>query len=308
MIWTSENNWYRWYYGKDPTVIRQTGNLDFRTVYTRSEKPIRTFKEELLANARSTMDHYPGMHPCVFFSGGMDSELIVRSYIEIGARPQVFIVRYEKDYNLYDVSYAVTICNSLKIDYKIIDFQLEKFYENDAERISEQAQIDRPRMLPHLKFSEYVDGLTIVGHSDVRWFRSNESYHEKGIWLAQDFEHDIGCDKYNIMHGIPAVYQWWKWSPGIVLSYTTMRWFKNLVNDRYYGRLGINSTKIDGFREIYPSMLYREKQTGFENIPHIIDEFEKYLENKYSKLPFRGDQKRTLDQLWKEITGDLYPQ
>lgn len=308
MIWTSENNWYKWDYSKDPTIIRQSSDLEFRTVYTKSDKPINTFKEELLANARSTLDHYPNLRPCVFFSGGMDSELIVRSYLEIGANPEVYIVRYEKDYNLYDVSYAVTICTSLKIDYKIIDFQLERFYETDAEIISEQAQIDRPRMLPHLKFSEYVDGLTIVGHSDVRWFRANDDYQDKGIWLAQDFEHDIGCDKYNIMHDIPAVYQWWKWSPGIVLSYTTMKWFRNLVNDQYPGRLGINSTKIDGFREIYPSMLYREKQTGFEKISHIIDEFEKHLEKKYSGLPYRNDQKRTLDQLWKEITGQKYPQ
>lgn len=308
MIWTSENNWYKWWYGGDKTVSRQPADLDFFTEYTRTDKKIKSFKEELLANARSTLDHYPGLKPCVFFSGGMDSELIVRSYLAIGADPNIYIIRYEKDYNLYDVSYAVTICNSLNLEYKIIDFQLEKFYEQHSETVSEQAQIDRPRMLPHLKFSEYVDGLTIVGHSDVRWFRSNENYDEKGIWLGQDFEHDIGCDKYNILHNIPAVYQWWKWSPGIVLSYTKLKWFQDLVNDRYPGRLGINSTKINGFREVYPEMLYREKQTGFEKIDHLIDEVEQHLKKKYSGLPFRNYQNRSLDQFWKEIVGHTYLQ
>jgi len=302
-MWTSENNWYKWNYGKDPDFGRQDQSLKkFYTNYSCGlNKPILSFKEELENAARSTLDHYPDLKPCIFFSGGVDSELILRSYLNIGSNPEVFIVRYENDYNLYDVSYAVSICNSLNIKFNLIDFNLKKFYNNDAELISEQSQIDRPKMLPHLKFTDCATGLIIVGHSDIRWFRTDDNYDVKGNWLAQDFEHDIGCDKYNILHNRPAIYQWWKWTPGLVISYTKLEWFQKLINDHYVGKLGINSTKIYGFREIYPDLLYRKKFTGFEKIDSLINEFEIFLNQKYNGLPYRQYINRNLNDLISEI-------
>lgn len=305
-MYTSENNWYKWQYGDDQMFGRQTGNLPLKTFYSRSHSPIESFKEELQKAAESTLDHYPGLRPSVFFSGGVDSELILRSYIDIGANPKVFIIRYENDLNIYDVSYAITICTMLKIDYTLVDFNLQKFYENDAEQISFDAQIDRPRMLPHIKFTDCADGLIIVGHSDVRWYRPHNDYSKKAIWLAQDFEHDLGCDKYNILHNRTAIYQWWKWTPGLIMSYTKLKWFKHLVNDEFHGKLGINSTKLLGFREAYPDLIYREKQTGFERITSIVIELETFLNKKYNGLPYRQFIDRTVDQLSIEITGQSY--
>ena len=301
-MWTSENNWYKWSYDNGPVFGRQTGDLPFNTSYACGFKgEIGDFKDELHKAAASTLDHYPGLKPCVFFSGGADSELILRAYLDIGANPEVYIVRYEKDYNIYDVSYAITVCNILGVKYNLIDFELERFYRNDADLISEQAQVDRPRMLPHIKFTDCADGLIIVGHSDVRWYRANEDYSEPGIWLAQDFEHDIGCDKYNLLHNRPAIYQWWKWSPGLILSYTRLKWFQNLIKDKYNGKLGINSTKLQGFREVYPDMIQRKKATGFEDVDHLINELENHFIKKYNGLPYRNEINRSLEEMTKEI-------
>lgn len=305
-MYTSENNWYQWKYGDETLFGRQAGSAKLQTIYTRMTRPLLSFKEELDLAAKSTLDHYPGLRPCVFFSGGVDSELILRSYISIGSNPKVYIIRYEDDLNIYDVSYAITVCSILNVEYTIVDFNLKKFYENDAIQVSEDAQIDRPRMLPHLKFTDCADGLIIVGHSDVRWYRTDDDYSKKGTWLMQDFEHDLGCDKYNILHNRPAIFQWFKWSPGLVLGYTKLSWFKKLINDEYYGKLGINSTKLIGFREMYPDMIYRTKQTGFEKIDTLVDEVEQVLSIKYNGLPYRSTVDKTINQLWLDVTGKLY--
>ena len=302
-MYTSENNWYKWNYGTGEMFGRQTSNDTFNTYYGKSSSPVLSFKEEMLKAARSTLDHYPGLRPSVFLSGGVDSEMILKSYIEIGSDPEVFIVRYENDYNLYDVSYAITICSMLGIEYNLIDFNLQKFYETDAERVSVEAQICRPRMLPHLKFTENIDGLVIVGHSDMAWYRADEDYAVNSHWFVRDYEHDIGCDKYNILHNRPAIYQWFKWSPGLILSFTKLDWFNKLTNDKYYGKTGINSTKILGYREYFPELIERKKQSGFEKIDIIIDEVEQSLMKKYNGLPFRGIVDRSLSELVEEITG-----
>lgn len=299
----TQDNWYQWRYGDEELFGRQPSDLQLSTIYSPFNGHIGTFKEELEKAAASTLDAYPGLQPCIFFSGGVDSELMIRSYVNIGANPKIFIVRYENDLNIYDVSYAITVCASLGLEYNLIDFNLKKFYENDALTVAKEAQIDRPRMLPHLKFTDCADGLIIVGHSDIAWHRPSSDYNTRVAWMAKDFEHDLGCDKYNALHNRDAIYQWWKWTPGLVLSYTRLDWFQSLIADKYEGKLGINSTKLFGFREIYPDLIARKKQTGFEKIDPLIAEVEDEIERMNGGLIYRQSVDRTLHQLEQEILG-----
>jgi hypothetical protein len=304
MIYLNENNWYTWHYGTDKKTLRQTNSsLPFYTHYKKTKNKILDFKTELDNAASSILDHYPNIKPCIFFSGGVDSELLLRSYLNVGANPNVYIFRYENDYNLYDVSYAVTICNLLNVKYHIIDFNLQKFYENDAEKISEESQIDIPKALPHLKFMDYVDGLPIYGEGDLFWFRNNDDYSKSGKWLTNCWEHEIGWSKYILYKNRPAIMEWFKWTPGLVVSYTNLKWFQNLINDKYYGKLGVRSTKMIGFKEIYPDLINRKKQTGFENVEFLCDALENYFIKKYNGLPFRNSCTRSYAQLIKEIVG-----
>lgn len=302
MIYTSENNWYKWWYG-DALFGRQTGDLKWNTSYKCNDvSRVGTFKEEMLTAARSTMDHYNGLKPCVFFSGGSESELVLRSYIDIGANPVVNIFRFEDHINEYDVSYAIVICDQLGIDYNIIDFNLKRFFENDAERVSEIAQIDRPRALPQLQFLDYTEGFSVLGIGDPRWSRSVK---DNTPWILLDQEHDTGWDKYILHRGMPAIAQWFKWTPELVLAYTETQWFKDLIlNNKWSGREGVTSTKLIGYREAYPNLLERTKKTGMEPIDSLINEFEEFLTKKYNGLPYRQVVPRMLDELRKEILND----
>lgn len=305
MIYTSENNWYSWHYGDGPKFGRQFGNEQFKTYFGSSQHPVKSFKEELLNAARSTIEHYPGLKPNLFFSGGVDSEIMLRAYLDIKYIPDVTIVRYENDYNIYDVSYAVTVCSILNVSYKIVDMNLQKFYENDAERMSELAQIDRPRALPYCKFIEMSDGLPILGNDLSPW-RTDDNYSKPGTWLMRCWEHDIGWSKFLRQIEKPGIAEWFKWTPGLVLSYMNTKWFKNLITDRYYGKLGSNSTKIIGYREVYPDLIQRTKHTGFEKINSLVDAFEYFLKTKYHGLPYRSHVDRDIDQLYYEILGPSY--
>jgi hypothetical protein len=307
-MWTSENNWYKWRYGDSKDWFnRQTNEfLPFETSFSCGyNRHTKTFKEELLDAASSTVDYF-GSDISILFSGGVDSELMLRTFLDIGIKPNVYIYRYEKDYNIYDVSYAVTICSMLGINYKIIDFNLEKFYDHDAERISELSQIDRPRALPYCKFIEDTDGVPLLGASDLTLMRQDSNYSIKGSWIVRCWEHDIGWSKFIQSINKPAVGEWFKWTPGLVMSYMNTQWCRDLVNDKYIGKLGVNSTKIIGYREVYPDMIHRKKQTGFEQVENQVLEFEKFLEKKYQGLPYRNNYDRSLDDFKLEISGNNY--
>lgn len=301
MIYTSENNWYYWYYGDLPAFSTQTGNLQFKTHFGKQNKPIRNFKKELLNAAESVLGF--SIKPDLFFSGGLESELMIRAFLDLKADFNVIIIRYENDYNIYDVSYAVTICSILNLEYKIIDFNLQKFYENDCLHVSKLAQIDRPRALPYCKFLELTDNLPILAGSDLYTFRTTDNYSSKGIWKSFCAEWDTGWSRYAHAINRQAIPEWFKWTPGLVVSYMNLSWYKKLINDEYYGKLGVNSTKIIGYREAYPDLIDRKKQTGFEKIDTLIIEIEDCLRKKYNGLPYRQIYVQDLKAISNNITG-----
>lgn len=300
----SENNWVSWQYNNGPLHSRSpSADAVFKTVYTPTDQLIGTLWEEAVKGAKTTLDLHPGLTPSLFFSGGVDSEMMLRAFIHIGAKPNVYVVRFEDDINIYDVSYAVAIANSLGIDIKIIDMNIKKFYENEAETVSEIAQCDRPRALPQMKFADYVDGLPILCMADVTWQRSNSDYSKKGVWKAWEIESDCAFDRYNVEVGRTAIYQWGRWSPGILIAHTRWKWFHRLINDYYPGKLGNSSTKFEGFSEEFPMMIPRRKKVGFEQCENVITEFEDFLKVKYNGLPFRRQSELTLDEMWVALTG-----
>jgi hypothetical protein len=279
---------------------RQAGDHEFKTVYNRYTGPVGTFAQELKLAAASVIDHASD-RITLLYSGGLDSEIMLRAFLDVGYTPTVVVARYENDYNLYDVSYAVVTCQQLNVPYKIVDFSLEKFYENDALLYAELAQIDRPRALPYCKLLEMVDGFPVMGASDLSLVRTDDDYSKTGTWMIRCWEHDIGWSKFLRKINRPGVAEWFKWTPGLVLSYMKTVWFDNLINDRYYGKLGNNSTKIIGYREAYPDLIQRVKKTGFEHVGTIVDSVESAITNQLGGLPYRNCHDRTVEQLRKEI-------
>jgi hypothetical protein len=300
----SENNWYNWQYGDEPINGRYVPNKPFKTNYGKCLSQIGTYKEELIKVAQSTVNTYPTRKLTLLFSGGADSEIVLRSYLAIGYPIDVIIYRYENDFNLYDVSYAVTICNMLGVDYKIIDFNLAKFYENDAERYSELSEIDRPAALPYLKFLEITDGIPVLGQGDPWWYRTQHiDYSIKGTWVYGDMEIFTGTSKFLLSINKPGIPTWFKWRPGLVWAYTNLEWFKILTNDGIKGKAGVSSTKLQGYKEIFPDMINRVKVTGFEKIGSLVAEFEEFLSKKNKGLRYRQEHLRTYDELRKDILG-----
>jgi hypothetical protein len=302
MFYTSENNWYIWKYGDLEPFSRQSGNLPFTTSFSKFTGEVKSFKEELSKAATSAIN-FSKSNISILFSGGLYSELIIRSFLEVNYKPKVYIIQYEKNYNLYDVNNAIKICSKLNVPYKIIDFNLKKFYENSAEKYSELSQIDKPEILPYCEIIEKIDEFLIMGFGSLIPIRISNDYAKKEQWLNVCLEYSIGLSKFLKYINKPSIAEWFKWTPGLVISYMKLEWFNNLINDKFIGKLGPNSTKLLGFREIYPDIIDRKKQNEFEDIFDVILEFEEFLYKKYNGLIFRNFQKKTYIEIYNEIRG-----
>jgi hypothetical protein len=155
--------------------------------------------------------------------------------------------------------------------------------------------------LPYCKFLEYIDELPILGASDLTIYRNHDDYSTQGQWFVRCWEHDIGWSKFLRTLDKPGVAEWFKWTPGLVDSFVQTKWCQALTSDKYPRRLGTNSTKILGYRESFPDLLTRTKQTGFEKIDFLVNEFELHLYNKNNGLRYRQHFDRPVSCLLTEM-------
>ena len=105
------------------------------------------YKDALYRNARLIADIYNQPFD-VCFSGGIDSEVIVRVFKDLGIKFNIFIFKFENDHNIRDFTNAVNLCTRLNLNYKVIDFNLEKFFENDGTAYAEKTKCVKSARLP----------------------------------------------------------------------------------------------------------------------------------------------------------------
>ncbi len=273
-------NWYNWYYDGD----------EFCTRYNISNVQRLSFKDSLIYNAEATIKEYGNEPFELMYSGGLDSELVLRVYKELGHKINVNIFRYEKDYNIYDVSFAVITCEKLGIQYKIIDFNLEEFYKTRAFEVFDIAKCSHARALPQMAFLHEIDGIPVYAAGEPICARPHSDYSMKADWELREYEFECAWSRYAEAINRPAIMQWFKFTPEVYLGWTNTEWFNSLTNDEFYGKMGVNSTKISGYREAYPDLVERIKKTGFELAEEVTSKFQSKLDstgngsyNRYSK-------------------------
>jgi hypothetical protein len=251
-----KNDWFKWTYDGNAFGARTSTESIFDIEIKPTVRSFKTFKEELLNNTRQIRDTFS--EPLdLFFSGGVDSEVILRCHIELKIPINVIIVKYENEYNALDLMHALRICNELNVTPKIIDFNLEKFFENEAYDIWSKGMFLNSGRLPHMKMLEYSDNIPIMGDANPTWF------YDRGVWRYLFREVDYSQSVYAKITGRDAVLDWYQHSPEVLLAHAleeeiiTMRSKFGTMDDFEKTKYRLNS-------RIWPSIKIRPKRVGFE--------------------------------------------
>jgi hypothetical protein len=275
-----KDNWMTWYYDGVEKGIKTSPDSKYELKITPTiRQPVKSYKEELLANARLIRDSFTEPFD-LLFSGGVDSEVILRCNIELGIPINVFIFRYENNYNLPDVTHALRICNELNITPTVIDFNLKKFFENDAYDIWKVGYFRPPGRLTHMKMIEYLDNIPIMGDGDTDWKFSD------GQWRLELGEVSHSQSIYCKSIQRPIVADWYEYSPEVIASQMNHPVIANLIQGpeprarvQQYSK-----TKYILYNQLWNDITIRPKLVGYEcmdlrgnllQVPEFIVDFRK---------------------------------
>jgi hypothetical protein len=282
------NNWIHCYYDTPEQVLRTSPDQTFKVDYKCPRNTNVHLYTESIRTCQTIRDDFPNERYSVFLSGGLESEIMVRAFQQANIPIDIYIGRYENDYNLYDVSYAITLCESLQLPYKIIDFNLGKFLDNDIYDYSKLAQISEARLLPQLALTDRVDGVLILGNGEPapRRLEPNYETNPNSIWILDEDENFWGWPKYFTSQNRLAIPEWCRYTSDMYNSWMNLRWFNYLIDNKIYGKTSTWSSKLFGYREAYPELLFRKKLTGFELIENKFEvaniELDKLLPDQVS--------------------------
>ena len=254
-----KDDWLSWSYDGikfgNKTTPKSEFDFQFKKIINR---PLKSHKEELLENTRVIRDSFKEPFD-LLFSGGLDSEIILRCHVELKIPINVFIFKYENDYNYHDVRHALRICDELNVTPTVVDFNLQKFFENDAYDIWKKGYFHKAGTLPHMKMIEYLDNIPILGLGQPDWsfensewqFNLNETDHCQSIYGVAVNRLMLDC--------------WYEYSPEVILSHMQLPNMQHLINNAVPGdQFVFDTKKYYLYKKIWPEIAVRSKRNGFE--------------------------------------------
>jgi hypothetical protein len=311
------DNWLSWTYDGGAEYgpkLHPTADFKFilRNVITR---PIKSYYEELLENARALTEKFTGPFD-LLFSGGLDSEVILRVYKDLKIPLNVYVCKYENDYNYIEFNQALDICRNIGVTPTIINFNLQQFYENDAYDIWTKVYAVSSGWLPHLKMTEYLDNIPILGSGEPYFRRTNKDLTTKYPWVFELDEQSHHSAVYHRTIGRTVITDWYEYSPEVIISYMKLPYVRELLNDSVPGKLSTNSSKALIHKAFWPDIKNRESLIGFEGKDPTLNEFDvqpfmiefekKYMIDLSGQLPRAMAPAKT--EIWteEELTSLIY--
>jgi hypothetical protein len=215
----------------------------------------------------------------IFLSGGTDSEIVVRNFVDIGIKPKCFTIRFEDDLNLADVIEAEEIAKELNVPIYIIDVNVKEFaYSGQATEFADTIQCTQLAYL--IVFNEIVKlGIPSIMGGELMLRRG---FNPNSYWFHCFRENeDASSVRCSLLHSIPIVNEYFSYTPEIMLHYLEHPDIVSLVNQRYNYKLGSVSSKNAILNKLVPNIRPKIKTHGYEKLMGLNNEFYRQLGNSH---------------------------
>jgi hypothetical protein len=201
----------------------------------------------------------------VFLSGGTDSEIVVRNFLDIGIKPKCITLKFKDDYNISDVNEAQAIATELDLDLTLIDFDIKDFYKSGA-AIEFGAEILCTQITYIMVYYNIMKlGSPAVMGGEALLTRSITKENSNWYYTFRENE-DASAMRFSEKYNIPLVNEWFSYTPELLLYYMEHPTIQKLISERYNYKLSSVSSKNVILRELCHDIRPKIKTHGFERL------------------------------------------
>lgn len=266
-------------------------NSTFNCYYTRAGYIPISFKQECLRVCEKISDTAIALNkiPYILLSGGADSEVVLRSFIESGRPFKVITNRFSGDLNSHEISVVESLSKKLNVDVLYYDLDvIEWLTFPESLSMAEQAKCFQAEMLPTMKLIDHVyfelGGIPVLGNGD---FYANKI---DGDWNYVEYEYILAWLRYAVSKNMTAAINFFQQTPEIVLALATDPIMIELFETPEIESINSRYAKYKIY-EKYWGIEIREKFHGCEKIQNLCDQVQQeslYVYKEYTdkwKMP-----------------------
>lgn len=268
---------------------------EFWCNYSRSKYVPESFKDECIKTSQSLAESAKKISrtPVILLSGGLDSHVVVKSFIEAGLDFNTATTRFHKDYNLHELIYVEDLKKEHNLKHEYLDLNVETWLLSEESMfMADQSQCAFPQMLPTMKLMKHIwnqGGMPILGNGDFYALRYINPHWRLNLtgpkyqWKYVEYEYILAWFRFAIANNILGGLGFFQQNPEIALAMGIEDHILNLIQGDNEGKQSTRSSKYDVYKKYWPSFKDRQKYNGGEKISGLCDMIRKtILLPKYS--------------------------
>lgn len=245
-----------------------------------------TLKEECIIAAKEIYKQYPDIH--IALSGGWESQICLRSFIEAGITPNVYILKLPIGLNAHDTDIALAECKKFNIVPRVINVALESFVkEHMMNTVNKYQTYSFFQTLQAYYISKLNENVLLVDKVDLR--RDVNPDMSWSYVRSEDF--NFWPDRFNSVNEKKIVNNFFSHSPELMYSFLTLPVIKDTIQKKFSGKISLNSLKNliyyqGGFTNLFDETTSRfVKTVSFEHIPGLHQKNSDFIQNTLKFKP-----------------------
>lgn len=282
----SANNHFKFGYDDVWFEFRKNTKQKWIVDYGKCRRHTENFHFECLNTAREIQENSQ-QKITVLFSGGVDSEVALQSFVLAGIPVTATILRFKNDLNIHDMSYAIVTCEKLGVKYKIVDLDILKFWENQLLEYADPTYCISPQLLSTMWLADQVDEYPVLGSGECLLVKDYDDTYEAGVspylhseWSLWEKEKIAAWYRHFIVKKRNACPGFFQYTPEIILSYLRDPFVHKLTQSQIVGKLSTASSKLAIYQQHF-QLVDRPKYSGFEKIETQDAYFRKILVDRF---------------------------
>ena len=259
-------------------------NNGFNIKFNPTTRPLKSWYTEVYNTANEIYkSNTKPIYVC--FSGGIDSEVIVKAFMENKIPFTVFIVKHINQTNNHDIHFAINFCKQNNLKYIICPFNAENFFKKKVFEYAEKGfraiRIFRYFQLFIMEQIERLDGCAVLGSGEQVYCNINGE-----ICINMEQGHTMSLDWCEVNKTKHYPYYFMQNSE-LYASYMKVDLIEHLLkNPSYFTNYldNMSTEKIIVYHRFWPELKRRDKYHGFESIMPIKNETEMKLRDMFPDI------------------------
>ena len=241
----------------------------------------------------------------VMFSGGTDSEIVLRALKHISVNPRVVFVKFKNDYNISDYQIAERIADDVGMKLEVVEFDVKDFYHSG--QAYEFAADIQCRQMAYLTVYHHIRKMQMPAVMGGEMMLRRHTFPAGSKWYYCFRENeDASAMRFSLKYEIPLVNEWFSYTPEMMGYYLEHPKIQSLITERYNYKTSSVSSKNDILKELMPDILDKVKTHGYEKLMGFNGETYNALYLSHTRRLESSLDGIFIDQLTTQLFGTDY--